>query len=358
MDFNITLLPGDGIGPEVIDSAVAVLNAVERRFGHNFHLHSAPIGGSAIDLTGVPLPEETLKDCKSADAVLLGAVGGPKWDDLKPHNRPERGLLTLRSELKVFASLCPVVMYEELGASSALKSSVAKSKANIMLVREIAGGIYTGEHGYRDGALGQEAYDTEVYSINEVERIAKVAFELAESRNRRVLCVDKADMLTSGRLWQATVERVAKNYNFMHYEHALAGNAALRILTNPAEFDVILANNLFGDILASVLAALPGSIGMLPSAAIGGIVGLYEPVHGAANALAGRDEANPIGAILSAAMLLTSSLNLDKEAAAVENAVKKTLAKGLRTKDIAGGKKYVSCSRITEEIALDVLCSK
>lgn len=356
MNYNITLLPGDGIGPEVIDSAVAVLNAVERKFGHDFHLHTMPIGGSAIDLTGVPLPEETLNDCKAADAALIGAVGGEKWDGLKPHMRPEKGPPALRFGLGLFAGLCPAVVYGELAGSSALSEKKVKRGANIMLVREMTGGIFFGERGYRDGALGQEAYDTEVYSINEVERIAKLAFELAMTKNKHVTSVDKANALASGKLWRATVERVAKGYPEVKLDNMLIGNCAMRILTDPSDFDVILTSNLFGDILSTELAAIPGSVGMMPSGSIGnGKKGLYGAIHGSAPDLVGKDEVNPIATILSAAMMLSSSLGLIKEAAAVENAVKRALAKGLRTKDIAGGKKHVSCSRMTEEIALAVL---
>ena len=356
MNFKVTLLPGDGIGPEVTDSAATVLNAVEHRFGHDFHMRSMPIGGNAIDMTGVPLPEETLNACKQSDAVLLGAVGGPKWADLKPHNRPEKATLSLRTELGVFAGLYPAVLYDGLTQSSVLRSTVAKKGANIMLVREMLGGIYYGDHGYRDGALGQEAYDVEVYAISEVERIAKVAFELAMTRKKHVVSVDKENMLTTGKLWRATVERVAKGYPEVKLEHMMISNCAGRLLYAPSEFDVILTSNMFGDIISNEFAAITGAVGTLPSGAIGGgNVGLYSPIHGSAPHLAGRDEANPIGAILSAAMMLSSSLKLVKEAIAIDAAVKKVLSRGLRTNDMPNGKKYVSCSRMTEEIALSVI---
>ena len=358
MTCRITLLPGDGIGPEVTEGAVAVLNAVERKFGHSFGLTAMPFGGNALDLTGVPLPEDTLNACKQSDAVLVGAVGGPKWDDIKPHNRPERALISLRSALGLYAGLHPAVLYPNLVSASALRADVAKLGADILLVRELSGGIYNGEHGYRDGALGQEAYDVEVYAISTVERIADMAFELARTRKKRVTSVDKANVLTASKLWRATVDRVAKGYPDVELVHKHVSNCALELLTRPDKFDVVLTSGLFGDMLMSELAAVVGSIGMLPSCVVGkGAIGIYGAVHGSAPDIAGTDTANPIGAILSAAMLLATSLGLRAEAAAVDKAVKTTLSKGLRTKDIAHGKKHVSCSRMAEEIAMNVLNS-
>ena len=356
MDFNVTLLPGDGVGPEIIDSASAILAAVQSKYGHNFHLRTMKIGGAAIDSTGVPLPKETLEACKSSDAVLLGAVGGPKWEGQSAHLRPERGLLSLRQSMGLFANLRPVALYDELISTSPFKPEIVKKGFNIMMVRELTGGIFFGERGYRDGTFGQEAYDTEVYSIYEVERIAKIAFELAMTRSKKVTSVDKATVLDSSRLWRATVERVAKSYPEVTLEHMLVDNCAMQLIKEPSQFDVILTTNLFGNILSNEASMLTGSIGLLPSSSLGaGNIGLYEPIHGAAPDIAGNDEVNPIATILAAAMMLSTSLKLVKEAHAVENAVRKVLAKGLRTKDISGGKKYVSCSRITEEIALAIL---
>lgn len=356
MDFNVTLLPGDGVGPEIIDSAVAVLNAIERRFGHNFNMHSMQIGGVAIDNTGVPLPKETLDDCKAADAVLLGAVGGPAWDGNKPHLRPERGLLQLRSGMGLFANLRPAVLYDELAQSSPLRPDIAKKGVDVMMVRELTGGIYFGERGYRDGALGQEAYDTEVYSINEIERIAKIAFEIARSRRKKVTSVDKANVLETSRLWRATVERIAAGYPDVQLNNMLVDNCAMQLVKDPSQFDVILTSNMFGDILSDEAAALTGSIGMLPSSSLGaGNIGLYEPIHGSAPDIAGKDEVNPIATILAAAMMLSTSLKLVNEAMAIEGAVHKVLSKGIRTKDIAAGKKAVGCSRMTEEIVFAIL---
>lgn len=356
MNFNITLLPGDGVGPEIIDSAAAILGTIQNKYGHDFHLRTMKIGGAAIDSTGVPLPKETLEACKNSDAVLLGAVGGPKWEGLSAHLRPERGLLSLRQSMSLFANLRPVALYDELISSSPLRPDIAKKGVNIMMVRELTGGIYFGERGYRDGAFGQEAYDTEVYSIYEVERIAKIAFELAMTRNKKVTSVDKANVLDSSRLWRATVERIAKGYPEVRLEHMLVENCAMQLIKEPSEFDVILTSNIFGNILSNEASMLTGSIGLLPSSSLGaGNIGLYEPIHGAAPDIAGKDEVNPIATILATAMMLSTSLKLVKEALAIETAVHKVLSKGLRTKDIANGKKYVSCSRMTEEIALAIL---
>ncbi len=356
MDFHITLLPGDGVGPEVIDAAATVLSAVENKFGHNFHMQTRDIGGVAIDTTGVPLPKDTLDACMKSDAVLLGVVGGPKWDKLKAHLRPERGLLGLRSGLGLFANLRPVSLQEELISSSPLRHDIAKRGVDIMIVRELTGGIYFGERGYRDGAFGQEAYDTEVYSINEVERIAKIAFEIAMTRNKKVTSVDKANVLETSRLWRATVERIAKGYPEVQLENMLVDNCAMQLIKEPSRFDVILTNNMFGDILSDEASMLTGSIGMLPSSSLGaGSIGLYEPIHGSAPDIAGTDTVNPIATVLAAAMMLSTSLKLVNEALAIEGAVHKVLSRGLRTKDIADGKKYVSCSRMAEEIALAVL---
>lgn len=357
MEFNIVILPGDGVGPEVTDAAATVLSAVESKFGHSFNVKQMPIGGAAIDTTGVPLPKETLDACKEADAVLLGAVGGPKWDGLKPHLRPEKGLLQLRQGMGLFANLRPAVLHSELVSSSPLRTDIAKKGVDIMFVRELTGGIYFGEHGYRDGEQGQEAYDTEKYSINEIERIAKVAFELASARGKKkVTSVDKANVLESSRLWRATVERTAKSYPDVALENMLVDNCAMQLVKDPAQFDVILTSNMFGDILSDEAAAVTGSIGMLPSSSLGGgNKGLYEPIHGSAPDIAGKDIVNPIATVLATAMMLSNSLKLMKEAVAVDNAVHKALAKGLRTKDIANGKKFVTCSRMTEEIALNIL---
>ena len=351
MEYKITLLPGDGVGPEIVEAAASVLRAVEKKFDHTFNMTEKAIGGCAIDAFGVPLPKDTLDECLSSDAVLLGAVGGPKWDNVDASIRPEKGLLAIRAELGLYANLRPVVLYDVLSTMSPIRRDVIEKGVDIMFVRELTGGIYFGERGYRDGKNGREAYDTEVYSIKEIERIAEIAFELASSRNKRVTSVDKANVLETSRLWRATVNEVAKRYPEVTVEHMLVDNCAMQLIKNPARFDVVLTSNMFGDILTDEASALSGSIGMLPSSSLGGKnPGLYEPIHGSAPDIAGKDIANPIGTILAAAMMLRSSLKLVDEAAAIEKAVRDCLNSGLRTADISDGKKYVSCSQMTKEI--------
>lgn len=344
MDFDIVLLPGDGIGPELTDGAVAVLSAIERKFGHNFNMREMPIGGSAVDLTGVPLPEDTLYACKNADGVILGAVGGEKWNDIKPHNRPERAIRTLYAAMGLHAGIYPV---------APLSANLSKLKnvknANILLVRDLYGGTNSGEHGYRDGVLGQEAFDTIVYSICETESIARVALALAAVRKNKITSVDKADALYSGKIWRATVERLAKTAD-VTLESEYAESFIESFAANPEKYDVVLVSNLIGTLLVPMLSAVPGFMGLMPMYALGnGKTGVY---GGAQNTFVKHD--NPVGTILASAMLL-SSLGLSTEAAAIEKAVKKTLSKGLRTADIANGKKYVSCARMSEEIAMTVL---
>lgn len=359
--LTITFLQGDGVGPELIDAAKKVLTAIEHRFGIDFFYNDMLIGGAAIDKTGVPLPDETLAACRESDAVLLGAVGGPKWDALSGHLRPEKGLLSLRSALELYANVRPIVMYNELAANSPLSEQLTKKGVNIMLVREIGGGIYTGERGYRDGAYGQEAYDTERYSISEIERIAKLAFEIAKTRNKKIVSVDKANVLETSRLWRATVSLIGSSYPDVKLEHMLAEDCAAQLAKDPSQFDVILTSNLFGEILSNQAAALTGAIGMLPSSSLGlGKVGLYSPIHGPQTELAGKDAANPVGILLSAAMMLGQSLDLVEEGAAIEAAIRKALARGFRTPDIAVGKKItaLSCSKMADEIVNIILEKK
>lgn len=356
MDFNITLLPGDGVGPEVIDSAVAVLGAIETKFGHNFNMHRMNIGGVALNESGVPLPNETIEDCKKADAMLFGAVGGPKWDNQKPHLRPSRALLTLGQDLGLIAKLRPALLHSELTSSCPLRPDHIKNGVDIMVVNETFGGINRGEHGYRDGALGQEAFDTEIYSINEIESIAELAFGLAMARSKKLTSVDRADILETSRLWRATVDRVAKRYPEVTVRHMHVGFCTMQLIKDPSQFDVIFSPNMYGDIISDEATAITGSLCMLPSCTLGaGNKGLYGPIHGPMSNIMGKDEINPIATILSAAMMLSTSLKLEREAAAIESAVRKVLAKGLRTKDIAVGKKYVTCSKMTESIALAIL---
>lgn len=355
MNYSITLLPGDGVGPEIIDAAISVLNAIENRFNHKFEYTTKLIGGAAIDSTGIPLPQDTVESCLKANAVLLGAVGGHKWEGLKAHIRPERGLLGIRTAMGLYANLRPALLYKELKTASPLRPDIADKGIDIMFVRELNGGIYYGQRGYRDGQFGQEAFDTEVYSIVEVERIAKIAFELAQTRRKKLTSVDKANVLESSRLWRATVNKLSPIYPDVEVVHMLVDNCAMQLIKDPSQFDVVLTSNMFGDILTDEAAVLTGSIGMLPSSSLGGNAGLFEPIHGSAPDIAGKNEANPIATILAAAMML-SSLKLTKETAAIENAVKDVLKRGFRTKDIySKGHKLTTCSKMGEEIAYSIL---
>lgn len=360
MDFKIAVIRGDGIGPEITNAAIGCLDAVGMRFGHKFAYTFPLMGGVAIDRTGAPLPQETVDDCLSSDAVLLGAVGGPKWDNLSAHLRPEKGLLGLRSAMGLYANVRPALLYDELRSASPLRADIAKAGIDLVMVRELIGGIYFGPRGYRNGANGQEAYDTEVYSIMEIERIAKIAFDLAMTRRKKVTSVDKANVLESSRLWRATVAKVAQAYPEVTLENMLVDNCAMQIVKNPAQFDVLLCPNMFGDILSDEAAMVTGSIGLLPSSSLGATkLGLYEPIHGSAPDIAGQDTANPIATILAAAMMLSASLDLMNETVALENAIKAVLKNGYRTPDIySPGTKKVSCSKMGELIALEVLNGK
>lgn len=338
MDFKITVLAGDGIGPEVTREALKVLTKAGERFGFRFQITTCPVGGAALDQTGRPLPPETLRSCLDSDAVLLGAVGGPRWDDNPPELKPEQALLMLRKEMGLYANLRPARVYPQLVDASPLKNEVIRD-VDILIVRELTGGIYFGEPRGIDGE--ELAYNTEIYSAREVERIARVAFDAARKRRRKVTSVDKANILESSQLWRRIVARVGAEYPDVQLEHIYIDNCAMQLITNPRRFDVILANNLFGDILSDELAVIPGSIGMLPSASLGERHALYEPVHGSAPDIAGRGLANPIAAILSVAMMLRYSFRLDQAADAVERAVTAALEAGLRTADIARGTERV-----------------
>ncbi|MGB9798632.1 MAG: 3-isopropylmalate dehydrogenase [Thermanaerothrix sp.] len=337
MKANIVLLPGDGIGPEVVSAAVQVLEAVGRHYDHKFEFTEYLIGGSAIDKTGNPLPEETLQACRSADAVLLGAVGGPKWDDPRASVRPEQGLLGLRKGLGVFANLRPVRVHPALIEASPIKSDRLLG-VDLIVVRELTGGLYFGRPKKRDWVDGQQrAVDTLEYTENEIERIVDLAFRLARQRRKKVSSVDKANVLESSRLWREVANRVAQRYPDVTLEHVLVDTAAMRLVSVPQSFDVIVTENMFGDILTDEAAVLAGSMGMLPSASLNGQYGgLYEPIHGSAPDIAGQGIANPIGAILSAAMLLRYSLGLEQEARAIEKAVDQAITKGARTRDLGG----------------------
>jgi 3-isopropylmalate dehydrogenase len=336
---HITILPGDGIGPEVVAVGVDVLREVANQRGHQFTLEEALIGGSAIDATGDPLPETTLEACRRADAVLMGAVGGPKWSDPTAEVRPEQGLLGLRKTFGLFANLRPIHVYPALRAASPLRPERVEG-VDLLVVRELTGGIYFGERkeaAVREGAAEESmAYDTMRYTAGEVRRIAEKAFELARRRRKVVTSVDKANVLASSRLWRRVVSEVADGYPDVTLELLLVDAAAMHLLSRPSDFDVIVTANMFGDILTDEASMLAGSMGMLPSASLAeGTFGVYEPIHGSAPDIVGEGIANPLATILSAAMLLRHSLGLEAEAQAIEAAVEQVLAQGIRTPDIA-----------------------
>jgi 3-isopropylmalate dehydrogenase len=334
MTYRITLLPGDGVGREIVPEAVRVLESVAKRRGARFEFREAVVGGAAIDRFGVPLPDETLKAALEADAVLLGAVGGPKWEGLDYSIRPERALLGLREQLGTFANLRPAVVFPMLADSSTLKREVVDG-IDIMVVRELTGGIYFGKpRGVTPYEGGERGVNTEVYTTPEIERIARVAFGLARKRRRLVTSVDKANVLETTELWRKVVTKVHAEFPDVELKHMYVDNCAMQLIRWPKQFDVIVTTNLFGDILSDEASMLTGSIGMLPSASLGGRVGLYEPIHGSAPDIAGRDVANPIATILSAAMMLRHSFDLEQDAAAIERAVSSVLERGYRTADI------------------------
>ena len=336
---RIVLLPGDGIGPEVVAQGERVLAAVAARFGHEFEFDTRTIGGRAIDESGEPLPANTLEACRESQAILLGAVGGPQWDDPSAETRPEQGLLQLRKELELFANLRPITAHSQLVDASPLKREIVEG-VDILFVRELTGGIYFGDSGRRDGAGGEAAYSEMVYQVAEVERVVRLAGEAARQRDGRLTSVDKANVLEVSRLWRQVAERVVREeFSDLEYEVVLVDAMAMHLISRPRDFDVVVTGNMFGDILTDEGSMLPGSLGLLPSASIGGWsgAGLYEPIHGSAPDLAGQDVANPLATVLAAAMLLRYSLALDEEAAAVETAVNEVLDLGHRTADIAVG---------------------
>lgn len=332
---KIAVIAGDGIGPEVVAEAEKVLKRTEELFGYKFETEHALFGGIAIDQKGTPLPEDTLELCQKADAVLLGAVGGPKWDNNPKELRPETGLLGIRKALGLFSNIRPAVVFDCLKEASTLKPEVLEG-TDLIVVRELTGGIYFGEKFRREGANGQEAVDTCVYNVNEVERIVRQAFEIARTRSKRLASVDKANVLETSRLWRETVNRLAPEYADVELEHVLVDNCAMQLLRRPASFDVIVTENMFGDILSDEAAMLTGSIGMLSSASLGeGSFGLYEPVHGSAPDIAGQGIANPIATILSVALMFRLTFGYHDAADSIERAVKEVLDAGYRTGDIA-----------------------
>lgn len=351
MKIHIALLEGDGIGPEIVRSAVRVLEQVGKRFGHEFLFKSYPIGGAAIDTVGMPLPEETVAGCLCADSVILGAVGGPKWDNLPGDLRPEKALLGIRAAMGLYTNLRPARLYPSLIEDCPLRSDIIGKGFDILIIRELTGGIYFGDRGYRDGKYGREAFDTECYSSVEIERIARAAFEAAKKRNKKVTSIDKANVLETSRLWRQVVHDVAKEYPDIECNDMLVDNASMQLIRNPRGFDVIVTSNMFGDILSDEASQITGSIGMLASASLGvSKKGLFEPIHGSAPDIAGKNKANPIATILSAAMMLRYSFDLEKEAVSIESAVEQVLSEGYRTEDIAHGQCCIGTSEMTDKI--------
>jgi 3-isopropylmalate dehydrogenase len=352
MILNLTILPGDGVGPEVTDEAVRVLETIAEAYNHQLSFTRKPVGGAALLAHKDPLPADTLQACLNSDAVLLGAVGGPSFDSFPSHLRPESGLLRLRQGLRVFANLRPALCFPALEDCSPLRAELVRG-TDVMIVRELLGGIYFGQPRSTQGVAGQRsAIDTMSYGEAEIERIARVAFELARSRRRKVTSVDKANVLDCSRLWREVVTQVGQQYPDVKLGHMYVDSAAMALVARPSEFDVVLTENMFGDILSDQAGAVVGSLGMLGSASIGGAVGLYEPVHGSAPDIAGQGIANPLGAILSAAMLLRYSFKLETEAACIESSVAGVLAAGSRTKDLAKpGQSVVTTSGMGQKVA-------
>ena len=362
MNFTIALLPGDGIGPEVLAGAVTVLDRLGERFGHSFEIRPERIGGNALDEVGTPLPDETLAACADSDAVMLGAVGGPKWDDPNAKVRPEDGLLALRKSLGLFANVRPVKVHEALTGSSPVRADLLKG-VDMVVLRELTGGLYFGRPKKRwNTSRGRRGVDTLKYTEAEVSRIVTAAFEMARQRSRKVTSVDKANVLETSRLWREVTNEVSEGYPDVELEHMLVDTAAMELIRNPARFDVMVTENMFGDILTDEASVLSGSMGMLPSASLASLPGvsgsrgktvdMYEPIHGSAPDIAGQGIANPIGAILSTALLLRYSLGLGDEADAVESAVDGALAEGYRTPDIGrDGGSVVGTLKMTEVIA-------
>lgn len=357
MDLKITCIPGDGIGPEIIAEAKKVLDAVAEKYGHTMHYTDILMGGASIDVHGVPLTKEAVATAKSADAVLMGSIGGDTttspWYKLEPNLRPEAGLLAIRKELNLFANLRPAVLYDELVGACPLKDEIAKAGFDMMIMRELTGGLYFGEKRMIEENGVRSAIDTLVYDEHEIRRIAVRGFDIAMKRRRKVTSVDKANVLASSRLWRSIVEEVARDYPEVTLEHMLVDNCAMQLVKDPAQFDVILTENMFGDILSDEASMVTGSIGMLASASLNDTkFGLYEPSHGSAPDIAGKDIANPIATVLSASMMLRYSFDLDREADAIDQAVKQVLRDGYRTVDIMSeGCTQVGCGKMGDLLA-------
>ncbi len=352
MNKTIAVIRGDGIGPEIVGEAIKVLDAVAAKFGHSFTYQEAPMGGCAIDQFGVPLPDSSLETCLKADSVLLGAVGGPKWDAQPSANRPERGLLKLRASMGLYTNVRPARMFQDLAAACPLRPDIAAKGIDFVVVRELIGGVYFGDHSTMDENGEKKAVDIMSYTEHEVRRVAHVAFQMARKRRRRVTSVDKANVLDTSRLWRKVVTEVAQEYPDVELLHMYVDNAAMQIVRDPSQFDVLVTENLFGDILSDEASQITGSIGMIPSSSMGeGTNGLYEPIHGSAPDIAGQNKANPIGTILAAAMMLRYSFDMPTEADAIEHAVDETLKSGHRCGDILqSGGTLVTCTEMGSQI--------
>ncbi|MBQ8893317.1 MAG: 3-isopropylmalate dehydrogenase [Clostridia bacterium] len=353
MNKKITVLPGDGIGPEIVAEAIKVLNKVADQFGHSFEYTYVDIGGCSIDKYGVPITDEGMKLCKESDSVLLGAVGGPKWDNVDPSIRPEKALLAVRKELGLFANLRPTKLFPQLADASPLKQEIVGNGIDLLIVRELTGGVYFGQRKTEEVNGELVATDWMPYSEHEIERIGRVAFETAMKRGKKLASVDKANVLDTSRLWRKTMHRLSEEYPEVAYSDILVDNTAMQLIKNPTQFDVLVTENMFGDILSDEASMLTGSIGMMPSASLSeGTLGMYEPIHGSAPDIAGMNIANPLGTILSAAMMLRYSFDMAKEADAIEAAVNQVLDNGYRTGDIMQeGCKKVACNEMGDLVA-------
>ena len=352
MEKQIAVIRGDGIGPEIVEQALRVMDAVAEKYGHTFRYVEADMGGVAIDRWGEALPAAELEKCMTSDSVLLGAVGGPKWDGMPGDKRPEKGLLALRSAMGLYSNNRPARLWPQLAAASPLKPEIVAKGIDFIVVRELIGGVYFGEHRTEEADGELKATDVMSYAEHEIERIGRIAFETAGKRRKKVTSIDKANVLDTSRLWRAVMHRLAEEYPDVEYADMLVDNAAMQIAKDPSQFDVVVTENMFGDILSDEASMITGSIGMIPSSSLGeGSRGLYEPIHGSAPDIAGQNKANPIGTILAAAMMLKYSFDMDEEAEAVEEAVSRVLDQGLRTGDMmAEGCTLVSCSEMGDAI--------
>ena len=352
MNKNIAVIRGDGIGPEIVGQALRVLDKIAQSFGHAFAYTDVDMGGNAIDKWGEPLPAAMLEKCLASDSVLLGAVGGPKWDGLPAAKRPEKGLLALRGGMGLYSNNRPARLWPQLSAASPLKPSIVEKGIAFLVVRELIGGVYFGDHSTAEADGEKKAADIMAYAEHEIERIGRIGFETARKRRRRLTSVDKANVLDTSRLWRAVMHRLSEEYPDVEYSDMLVDNAAMQIVKDPSQFDVIVTENLFGDILSDEASMITGSIGMIPSSSLGeGTRGLYEPIHGSAPDIAGQNKANPIGTILSAAMMCRYSFDMPAEADAIEQAVHKALDAGLRTGDMmADGCRLVGCSEMGDAV--------